>query len=367
MNANKTVSIILSIIVGIIVIWGIYYFATHKSPGSVTVNNYPAGQAPGPGTSGQPSMPAVSTKTASFISSSTAVLNGDINPNGVQTSYWYEFGETQALGKSTSRQLIGGGYVTYSAPGTVSGLKPTTVYYYRLTAQNQYGQVFGSTMSFKTTTTPSAQHFPPTVQTKDASEIRSSSVTLNGSVNPSASSTSYWFEYGKNFGLGNATSIGSLSAESGTVTVSAALSALEPDTTYYYRINAQNAYGTVNGNISVFVTQPVNPPVSQGKSPTVATNNATSITASSAVLNGKVNPNGTETTYHFEYGKATLFGLFSLDQSTDNRSAGSGNVLTSFSRSVAGLERDTTYYFQLVAVNKYGTTRGSVYSFTTKP
>src|SRR5258706_10874255 len=124
MNRNKTVTVIVSIVVVVLAVWGVYYLATRNNGlAPAPTNNSPANQSPGSGAALEPGMPSVSTKSASFISQSTAVLNGDINPNGVQTSYWYEYGETNALGKSTARQLVGGGYVAYSAPAVVSGLK----------------------------------------------------------------------------------------------------------------------------------------------------------------------------------------------------------------------------------------------------
>ncbi|MGH7249537.1 MAG: hypothetical protein ACREGC_01040, partial [Minisyncoccia bacterium] len=316
----------------------------------------------------EPGMPVVSTKDASFISQSTAVLNGDINPNGVQTSYWYEYGTTNSLGSTNSPQLIGGGYVKYSAPASISGLKSNTTYYYRLTAQNQYGKLYGEILTFTTTNIPpTITYTRPSVETKDASSILQNTVVLNGVVSANRSTTYYWFEYGKNFGLGNTSATNTLSSGDQNAGVSADVSGLEPDTTYYYRLNAQNEYGTVNGNISVFTTQPANPPPQPvGQAPALMTNVATSVAKASATLNGQVNPNGSLTTYHFEYGKSTLFGLFTLDQSTDTKSAGSGTKLIKFSASITGLDSDSTYYYQLIAQNQYGTTRGAVYSFTTK-
>lgn len=365
-----TAATVVLVVVVVLAILGIYYLATQNR--SVSVNNAPANIVTTPaGTAEnnnavQPGMPIVATRPASFISQSTAVLNGDVNPNGTQTSYWYEYGPTNSLGTATSPQLIGGGYVKYSAPGAISGLRANTTYYYRLTAQNQYGKVSGEVVSFNTTNTAPTAFTPPSVGTRDASSIMQTSVILNGTLNPNRSTTFYWFEYGKNLGLGNTTS-GLSASGSSNIAVSASLSNLNPGTTYYYRLNAQNAYGTVSGNISTFATQPVNPPPQPaGKAPTSFTNPATNVTKTSAVLNGQINPNGSPATYHFEYGKSTLFGLFTLDQATADKSAGSGTTLARFSGSVGNLDSDSTYYYRLVAKNENGTTSGAIYSFTTK-
>src|SRR3989344_6708710 len=202
------------------------------------------------------------------------------------------------MGSFTSPQLIGSGFLTYSAPGFLSNLKASTSYRYRLVAQNQVGKVYGSMESFTTTTAPPpvVVFLSPSVQTKDAALIKQNSATLNATVNPRGAPTTYWFEYGKSFGLGNTTSSASLGSGNVAVSVSSGLFGLESNTTYYYRINAQNAYGTVNGNISVFITQPVNPPPPPtGTAPNAVTSTASSITSDSAVLNGEVDPNGSAT------------------------------------------------------------------------
>ena len=54
--------------------------------------------------------------------------------------------------------------------------------------------------------------------------------------------------------------------------------------------------------------------------PTVATGAASSITTTSAQLNGSVNPNGSATTYYFEYGLTTAYGA-----ATPVQNAGSGS------------------------------------------
>jgi len=360
---STTAKTILWVVVIILILLGIYYWTTsspqtynvEEPETNIVVNNNTAG------------VPVVTTRDASFISQSTAILNGDINPNGVQTSYWYEYGSTEALGSFTPPQLVGGGYVVYGAPGAVVGLKSNTFYYYRLTAQNQYGKVYGAVSSFKTTTTPPAKYYPPSVQTKNSTAVLTTTATLNGSVNGNGSNTFYWFEYGENLTLGSTTPIVQVKSGSSTMDISAGISSLKSNTTYYYRLNAQNAYGTANGNIFVFTTAPTNPPPTPvGNAPVSITDLATNVATSSATLNGQVNPNGATTTYHFEYGKSTLFGLFTLDEKTDNFSAGSGKTLTKIAKNITNLDSESTYYFQLIAENQYGTTRGSVYSFTTK-
>ena len=95
--------------------------------------------------------------------------------------------------------------------------------------------------------------------------------------------------------------------------------------------------------------------------PEATTLPATDITGISATLNGIVNPLGTETTYHFEYG---LF-PFSLTDSTPPSSAGSGDTAVHVSAAITDLMANTKYYFRVVATNALATVYGTKLNFTT--
>jgi hypothetical protein len=98
----------------------------------------------------------------------------------------------------------------------------------------------------------------------------------------------------------------------------------------------------------------------------VATEAATAVTTSSAVLHGSVDPDGaTVTACHFEYGTTTAYG----SSASCTQSVGGGTAPVAASANVSGLSPGTTYYFQLVVTNAGGTTSGgfldSSSSFTT--
>jgi len=366
MTGTKAIIIALG---AILVIGGIYYWTANRAPkteippANTTTPTTPPNPSPEARESGAP---IVSTKGETSVSRSTAILNGEVNPNGGQTSYWYEYGSANSLGTVSLRQLIGGGYLTYAAPRQISGLQANTTYYYRIGAENQYGKVYGEILSFQTSNTPPLTYLPPTAETTAASNIEQRSATLSGRTNPNGATTYYWFEYGPTTALGQATSAGAAGSGSNTITVTAPVTGLNPNTIYYYRFNAQNGYGTANGNILSFITDPVNPPPpSEGEAPDSTTLEARNVGRTTATLRGEVNPNGSSTTYYFEYGKSTIFGLFILDKRTEDKSAGSGTRLSSASATLSGLDPDSTYYYRIVAVNQYGTDWGAILNFTT--
>ncbi len=98
---------------------------------------------------------------------------------------------------------------------------------------------------------------PPAATTVAATSITATGATLNASVNPEGSATTYSFVYGTNATLSSGTTTttkqttgNETSAESET----AALAGLTPSTTYYFKVQATNAGGTTDGAILHFTT-----------------------------------------------------------------------------------------------------------------
>ncbi|MEK7585238.1 MAG: hypothetical protein AAB455_01880 [Patescibacteria group bacterium] len=206
-------------------------------------------------TNNNPSRPTVVTDPTTVPTDTTVVVKGKVSPNGAFTNYWYEYGLTTNLGTKTSIQMIGSGFNSISAPGYITGLTKDTTYYYRLVAENGFGNVVGNQYSFLTTHgNPSPVGSAPNVKTSPASSVSKTTVNLNGEITPNRSATQYWFEYGLSPNLGSTTNF--VSVGDGTVAVAASqsLSNLAAFTSYYYRLNAQNQFGTVNGAIINFKT-----------------------------------------------------------------------------------------------------------------
>ncbi len=94
------------------------------------------------------------------------------------------------------------------------------------------------------------------VTTNGATAVATSSATLNGVVTPNSSDTHAWFLYGTSSTLNGATQTASQDLGSGStaVNISAALSGLSANTTYYFQAFAQNSIATTSGSIQSFVT-----------------------------------------------------------------------------------------------------------------
>ena len=305
-----------------------------------------------------PSPPTVVTGSASSITSSSATLNGTVNPNSANVSSCeIEYGTSPTLAspKTVSCGSPGSGSSPVPVSASVTGLSPSTTYYFRVDATNAGGASRGAGIEpFSTLRSP------PAVVTGSASSITSSSATLNGTVNPNnANVSSCEIEYGTSPTLTSPTTVscGSQGSGSSPVPVSASVTGLSPSTTYYFRVDATNAGGTTKGNaIESFTTLP--------EAPTVVTGSASAVTDTSATLNGTVNPNGgTVSSCEVEYGASpTLAGAMKVSCG----SPGSGSSPVAVSASVTGLTETTMYYFRVDATNAGGTTKASsMETFTT--
>lgn len=94
--------------------------------------------------------------------------------------------------------------------------------------------------------------------------------------------------------------------------------------------------------------------------PAVTTGSAHSVTYSTAVISGSVDPNGAETFYYVQYGPTKAYGA----QSAIAR-LGAGTHKVSVSVSLGDLQPLTRYHYRLVAANSAGVSTGSDATFTT--
>jgi hypothetical protein len=81
-----------------------------------------------------------------------ATFNATINPEGLETTYQFEYGPTESYGTSVpvSAASVGSGIKNVKASQTVTGLEGETVYHFRIKATNSTGTSYGEDYAFKT-------------------------------------------------------------------------------------------------------------------------------------------------------------------------------------------------------------------------
>ncbi|HEY8082607.1 MAG TPA: S8 family serine peptidase [Solirubrobacterales bacterium] len=297
------------------------------------------------------SPPMATTEAAGAVKATSATLNGAVNPEGSATSYYFEYGKTTSYGTKVpaSPKSVGSGTSDVAVSEGIEGLEASTTYHYRLVAESEAGMTNGEDL---TLTTSKSEAPLPKATTEATTAIKVTSATLNGAVNPEGSATSYYFECGKTTSYGTKVPASPKSAGSGTsnVVVSESYASLEAGTTYHCRLVAESEAGTSYGEDKTFTTL---------KSPKATTEAATNVKFSTATLNGTVNPEGSETSYYFEYGESTSYG-----SKTSSKSAGSGTSNVAASEPLSGLKAGMTYHFRIVATGA-STVEGADKTFTT--
>ncbi|MCX6269402.1 MAG: T9SS type A sorting domain-containing protein [Bacteroidetes bacterium] len=190
--------------------------------------------------------PVATTKIASAITSSSATLNGTVNPNGLETTCYFQWGTTTSYGNSTVITVAGSGNNPVEVSADITGLVVNQPYHCRLVAVNSDGSCNGSDLVFIaggaliTTTAASAITLFSALSGGSITEDGGSAITSRGvcwstAFNPTIS--------------GNNSSNGS-----GTGIFTCQMNGLSSGTLYHARAFATNANGTYYGNDIIFKT-----------------------------------------------------------------------------------------------------------------
>ncbi len=97
-----------------------------------------------------PTVPSVTTGLATSVTAISATLNGTVNPNGITTAYYFQYGTTTSYGSTTTSTSAGAGTSNVSANASLTALSPSTIYHYRLVATNSAGTADGSDQTLTT-------------------------------------------------------------------------------------------------------------------------------------------------------------------------------------------------------------------------
>lgn len=285
-------------------------------------------------------------------------LKGTVNPNGSAATYQFEYGTSISYGSKVpaSETSVGSGSSAVPVSQTISSLLANTEYHFRLTAGRGTGHTVMT--ADKTFTTPPAAPSAPSAVASTPQAI-TGGFRLEGEVNPNSLQTTYHFAFGTSSTLygtnipASDVSIGS--GSSGVAVMQDVTTGLLPNTTYHYKIVANNSKGNGESADEQFTTPPLKPVVSTLP---------VSESAEGFTLHGTVNPNGGPTTYHFDFGITEGYGQ-SIPGS--EVSVGSGTEPVSLSQLVKGLPSGVPYHYRIVATNAGGVTMGEDRFFMTPP
>ena len=293
---------------------------------------------------------SVTTRSISNITATTATSGGNVTSEGggsvtARGVVWgTSSGPTIALATKTTD---GTGFGVFTS--SLTSLKPATTYYFRAYATNSSGTSYGSETSF--TTLPST----PTVSTNALTNITAISATGGGNISSdggglvTARGVVWSTTTGPTISLSTRTNDGG-----GTGAFTSSMTSLSTNTKYYVRAYATNSAGTSYGDEVTLSTL--------NNLPILVTNDATSITATTAVLNGNVTGDG---------GSAvTQKGIVWAMTTGPNLSSNLGNLtlgggLGTIAVGPTGLTPGATYYVKAYATNSNGTAYGNEVTFKT--
>jgi sugar lactone lactonase YvrE len=226
-------------------------------------------------------LPEVAVSSASGATNTTATLNGSVGTQELAlTDCHFEYVSEAAFRVSGFKDLGSGGsapcspafgtipldFSTHPVSAAIGGLSTSTAYRFRLVASNVNGTLESSDAEF---TTPGK----PVVETVGAPTRTTTTAQLGGRVDPRNAPATYYFEYGTQ-GPCDANPCAATSpqpAGSGDVMelVSEEIEGLEPNTTYHYRVVADNVNpdGPALGADMTVTTRASEAPLSHGHFP----------------------------------------------------------------------------------------------------
>jgi hypothetical protein len=191
------------------------------------------------------------TKSASGLDENNATLNGQLDADGLATTYYYEYGPTAKYGlKTTTQPITGAPGEVKTTPLALGHLQRGRTYHYRLVATNELGTTAGQDVSFRTAS-------PPEITGVGAENVLETSADVHASINPVGYDTNYHLEYGSTPSYGNTLPVGGGELTGSTPqTVVVHLSELPAGTVIHYKVVAENEWGVAETDDTTFTFRP---------------------------------------------------------------------------------------------------------------
>jgi hypothetical protein len=288
--------------------------------------------------------PSVITALPTSITTTSAILNGEVTEQGSSTVtgrgfYW---GTTD---NPTTQVSSGSGLGTYNH--SLTGLSPTTTYFYKTYATNSFGTSYGSVTPFTTDMLTGV----PVVSTVNVTNITQNSSVVGGNIISNGNSAIT--EAGICYSISSPPTIANnkVTTQSTQGNFYSTLPNLSSSTKYYARAYALNNNGVGYGDTISFTT------LAEIGLATVITAIPINIGTSTVTLGGNVTSDGGSTVLS----RGVCIGT--SPNPTTGPGAGSGTG--SFTINHTGLTPGTQYYARAYVVNSTGINYGVEYQFQT--
>ncbi len=216
--------------------------------------------------------PTDATSAASGATQTEATLNGSIAPEGNPgVEYHFEYEGPGVTGKPSTpvATLSSADFAAHAVSAKATGLQAGALYTFRLVAT--YGVAKTPVLGAAQETFKTQAITPPAATTTAAEGIEEAAATLSGTVDPGGEETDYFFEYDTTAYVEGEAAHGQISprtalSASGGDSQRAAftLKGLTPNTTYHFRLIAENKHGSRVGLDQSFTT--ISPPTKEPSS-----------------------------------------------------------------------------------------------------
>ncbi|MFZ1993210.1 MAG: hypothetical protein WAU75_03810, partial [Solirubrobacteraceae bacterium] len=270
------------------------------------------------------------------VGTNTATLVGGIYPNGLDTTYFWQYGTSTAYGRQTTPQDIGSGTAPVTAQASLTGLTPGVTYHYRLVATNSAGTDYGYDYTLATSTVSTVAPVSTVVPVVSGQALQGQTVSAStGSWSPTPTSYTYQWQRSADGGA-TWTSIGGAISSSYTVAtgdLGAQIRAV---------VSATNSYGTTAVQTAPVTIGSGAPAVTTGPTVSGHANQGQILSATSTW-----NPAGTSYSYQWQ-------------SSSDNGATWTNlSGATSSTYTLTAADLGHLVRVSVTAVNAYGTVTGS--------
>jgi hypothetical protein len=309
-------------------------------------------------------VPTATTEGATEVTQVSAVLHGTVDPKGAAVAscefVWHEGGGSGA-GSAACTPSPGPVDEAVAVHASATGLTPHATYGYEVVIETTGGPASGGELEFLASA-------PPTAATEAATGLTETSALLHGTVDPKGGTGGECiFEWGTgagNYTLGSSPCEPDPGAAEAPTAVSAEATGLTDGTAYHFRVVEKTDGGTVSGGDREFTT------VRTPGTIEVVEESASEVTGSSALLEARINPDGRETGYRFQYVDAADFGQGGFSSpatiTTPETSLGAPDFAAHrATQAISGLSAMTAYEFRVIATSSAGPVTGTGTEFTT--